>query len=79
MVWRLDTQYYTKLRLAARSSAMQNSSLEVCLIGLAPGENAIARKSRLGLYAQQKKIARVERTLCLVKVQSASQSLTGLS
>ena len=41
------------------SSAMQNSSLEVCLIGLAPGENAIARKSRLALtekysYAQQK-------------------------
>ena len=46
---------------------MQNSSLEVCLIGLAPGENAIARKSRLArltsvLYAQKKKIARVERT-----------------
>ena len=56
MVWRLGagTVYYTKLRLAARSSAMQNSSLEVCLIGLAPGENAIARKSRLSLYAQQK-------------------------
>ena len=43
-------------RRRRRSSAMQNSSLEVCLIGLAPGENAIARKSRLGLYAQQKKI-----------------------
>ena len=33
-----------KFRLWGRSSALQNNSLEVCLIGLAPSENAIARK-----------------------------------
>ena len=56
---------------------MQNSSLEVCLIGLAPGENAIARKSRLGLYAQQKKIRKSwTNSVCLAEVQSTSQSLT---
>ena len=33
-----------KIRLWGRSSALQNNSLEVCLIGLAPSENAIARK-----------------------------------
>ena len=44
---------------------MQNSSLEVCLIGLAPGENAIARKSRLGLYAQQKKKSQELNELCV--------------
>ena len=40
---RVKTQQ-KKFRLWGRSSALQNNSLEVCLIGLAPSENAIARK-----------------------------------
>ena len=61
---------------------MQNSSLEVCLIGLARGENAIARKSRLARsvriakkFAKQQQ-AKVERTRCVSSKSAADWGAT---
>ena len=58
---------YKKISLCGEEEiiCIANNSLEVCLIGLAPSENAIARKfATVWVDAKKKFATKVERTGC---------------